>query len=103
MFLPYYLHAHNVSLGDGGSNQTYRDLAISSIVGIFGPIVTTYLTFIPHLGYKPAFCLTAAAAAAFSGAFTSITNETQNLAFSCMLGFWNNALYAAFYAYVNSS
>jgi hypothetical protein len=38
------------------------------------------------------------ACAAFSGAFTSVKNEAQNLSFSCMINFWLNALYGIVYA-----
>lgn len=79
--VPYYLHREPPPGGEGsGCNQIHRDLAISSIIGIFGLIVTTCVAFIPRLGYKSAFCFTAAAAAAFSWAFASIINGTQNLA-----------------------
>lgn len=37
--------------------------------------------------------------AAFAGAFTSVQSESQNLAFSCMISFWQNGFYAILYAY----
>ncbi|KAL5342056.1 major facilitator superfamily domain-containing protein [Aspergillus crustosus] len=49
VFLPYYLQSHGANLGDGSNYQTYRDLAISSIVGIFGPLLSAYLVRLPKL------------------------------------------------------
>ncbi|KAE8306848.1 hypothetical protein BDV41DRAFT_556989 [Aspergillus transmontanensis] len=59
---------HTISIGSlpigvSACNQIHRDLTTSSIIGIFGLIITTYVTFIPRLGYKSAFYLTALAAA----------------------------------------
>ena len=44
--------------------------------------------------------LTAICAAAFAGAFTSVRTEASNIAFSCMVNFWQNAFYGILYAYV---
>lgn len=46
--------------------------------------------------------ITAAACVAFSGAFTTVKSEAQNLAFSSMTGFWLNAVYAILYGYESS-
>ncbi|KAL3710994.1 hypothetical protein TMatcc_004791 [Talaromyces marneffei ATCC 18224] len=80
LFLSYYLEAHGADLGDGSNYQTYRDWAVSAVVGILGPALR-------------GMC------AIFAGAFTIIKNEGQNLAFSCMITFWLNAAYSIIYAY----
>ncbi|KAL4748347.1 hypothetical protein BDW72DRAFT_214851 [Aspergillus terricola var. indicus] len=76
VFLPYYLSSHGANLGDGSNYQTYRDLVLSSVAGIF-----------------------AASAQIFAGLFTQVQTEAQNIAFSCMINFWLNALYAVIYSY----
>ena len=43
--------------------------------------------------------ITALCAAAFAGAFTSVRTEGSNIAFSCMISFWQNAFYGVLYAY----
>ncbi|KAB8245074.1 major facilitator superfamily domain-containing protein [Aspergillus flavus] len=99
VFLPYYLEAHGATLGDGSTYQTYRDWSISSVVGIWGPILSAFLVQVPFLGRRRSMTLTACACAAFSGAFTTVKNESQNLAFSSMINFWLNALYGIIYGY----
>lgn len=100
VFLPYYLEAHGATLGDGSTYQTYRDWSISSVVGIWGPILSAFLVQVPFLGRRRSMTLTACACAAFSGAFTTVKNESQNLAFSSMINFWLNALYGIIYGSV---
>lgn len=87
VFLPYYLEAHGATLGDGSTYQTYRDWSISSVVGIWGPILSAFVVQVPFLGRRRSMTLTACACAAFSGAFTTVKNESQNLAFSSMINF----------------
>ncbi|KAE8361094.1 major facilitator superfamily domain-containing protein [Aspergillus caelatus] len=99
VFLPYYLEAHGATLGDGSTYQTYRDWSISSVVGIWGPILSAFLVQVPFLGRRRSMTLTACACAAFAGAFTTVKNESQNLAFSGMINFWLNALYGIIYGY----
>ncbi|KAL4799463.1 major facilitator superfamily domain-containing protein [Aspergillus venezuelensis] len=105
VFLPYYLAAHGAHLGDGSNYQTYRDLAISSVVGIFGPLLSAFMVRLkrPNLGHKGTICITAAVCAIFAGLFTEVRTEAQNIAFSCMVNFWLNALYAVVYAYTPAS
>ncbi|KAH8592347.1 putative sugar transporter [Bisporella sp. PMI_857] len=99
VFLAYYLAAHGAKLGDGSTYQTYRDLTISSVVGIFGPALAAYLIELKFLGRRGGMAIMAIVTAAFAGAFTSVNNEAQNIAFSCMINFWQNGYYAILYAY----
>lgn len=103
LFLPVYLANNGANLGSGSTYQTYRDYAIASVVGIFGPILSSGLINIPVLGRRRSMAITALCAAAFAGAFTSVRNEASNLAFSSLLGFWQNAFYAILYSYVSKS
>ncbi|KAL4906962.1 hypothetical protein BDW74DRAFT_167020 [Aspergillus multicolor] len=103
VFLPYYLASHGANLGDGSNYQTYRDLVISSVAGIFGPLLSAYLVRIPKLGDQGTLLLTGIICAVFAGLFTKVRTEAQNIAFSCMVNFWLNALYAVIYSYTPSS
>ncbi|KAK1659953.1 major facilitator superfamily domain-containing protein [Colletotrichum godetiae] len=98
LFLPYYLRAHGADLGDSSSYTTYRDWAITSVVGIFGPALSMWMVSNSWLRSRKSLVLTGAACAAFSAAFTSVKNQSQNRAFSCMISFWLNAMYAINYA-----
>jgi hypothetical protein len=97
VFLTYYLEAHGAKLGTGGIYQTYRDWSVSSAVGIFGPVFSAVLIQTSFLGRRRTISVTAIACAIFAGAFTTVKNESQNLAFSCMINFWLNALYGVIY------
>lgn len=98
IFLPYYLQSHGAQLGTSSSYQTYRDWTVSSVAGIFGPFLGMAMIATPWLKSRRSIAVAALACAAFSGAFTSVKNEAQNLAFSCMINFWLNALYGIVYA-----
>ncbi|KAJ5098123.1 sugar transporter, partial [Penicillium argentinense] len=97
IFLPYYLAAHGAQLGNQSNYITYRDWAISSVVGIFGPCLSMWMVSTTFFRSRRSLFITGAACAAFSGAFTSVRTEAQNLAFSCMVNFWLNAVYAIIY------
>ncbi|GJN75763.1 hypothetical protein PLICBS_009869 [Purpureocillium lilacinum] len=98
VFLPYYLAANGAAFGNTSNYITYRDFTVSSVVGIFGPVVSMYMVS-TRLRSRISMAITAAACVAFSGAFTTVKSEAQNLAFSSMTGFWLNAVYAILYGY----
>jgi hypothetical protein len=100
LFLPIYLANNGAKIGGGSTYKTYRDYSISSTVGIFGPILSAGLVNVSLLGRRRTMAVTALCAAAFAGAFTSVRSEATNLAFSSLLGFWQNAFYAVLYACV---
>lgn len=97
VFLTYYLEAHGANIGDGSVYQTYRDWSISSVVGLFGPILSAYLVRLPILGRRRTITLTACACAVFAGAFTTVKTEAQNVGFSSMINFFLNAMYGVVY------
>lgn len=98
IFLPYYLEANGVAVGESSTYITYRDWTVSSIVGVFGPLLSMYMVSTRRLRSRISMAITAAACVAFSGAFTTVKTMGQNLAFSSMVNFWLNALYAVIYA-----
>ncbi|OAL43411.1 sugar transporter [Pyrenochaeta sp. DS3sAY3a] len=99
LFLPIYLANNGANLGTGSTFNTYRDYSISSAVGIFGPLLSAVLVNMPILGRRRSMAITALCAAAFAGAFTSVRSEGSNIAFSSLLGFWQNAFYGILYSY----
>ncbi|VUC33006.1 unnamed protein product [Clonostachys rosea] len=103
IFLPYYLASHGASFGESSNYTTYRDWTVSSVVGIFGPFLSMWMVSNKWLRSKKSLFVTAAISAIFSGAFTTVRNDAQNLAFSCMINFWLNALYAIVYSYTPQS
>ncbi|WYZ42402.1 hypothetical protein EsH8_VI_000101 [Colletotrichum jinshuiense] len=99
VFLPYYLRAHGADLGDASNYATYRDWTVSSVVGVFGPALSMWMVSRERLRSRRSLVLTGAACAAFAAAFTSVKSPAQNLAFSSMVSFWLNAMYAVIYSY----
>ncbi|KAF4450530.1 hypothetical protein F53441_6385 [Fusarium austroafricanum] len=99
IFLPYYLAANGADFGQQSNYITYRDWTVSSVVGIFGPALSTILVSLPWFKSRRSMLLTGIICAAFSGAFTSVRTAAQNLAFSSMVNFSLNALYAIVYSY----
>lgn len=101
VFLPYYLAAHGAALGKQTKDMTYHDWTISSVVGIFGPVLSMYMVSNKWLLSRKSMLITGLACVAFSGAFTTVRSTGQNLAFSSMINFWLNALYSIIYSYVS--
>ena len=98
VFLPYYLAANGATLGEASTYITYRDWAVSSVVGMFGPLLSMYMVSTRWLRSRISIAITGVACAAFSAAFTTVRTEGQNLAFSSMINFWLNALYAIIFS-----
>lgn len=98
IFLPYYLAANGAKLDEGSNYITYRNVLVSSVVGIFGPFLSMWMMSHKWFLSRKTLLITALICAAFSGAFTSVRNSAQNLAFSCMINFWLNATYAVVYS-----
>lgn len=98
VFLPYYLAAHGASLGDESKETAYRDWVVSSVVGIFGPMLSMWMVSNKWLRSRKSMMITGAACTAFSGAFSSVSSPGENLAFSPMITFSLNSLYAIIYS-----
>lgn len=98
IFLPYYLEAHGADLGDGSAYVTYRDWAVSSVVGIFGPLLSMWMVTVRWFRSRRSMSAMAFICAVFCAAFTLVRTEAQNLAFSSMINFWLNALYGIVYS-----
>ncbi|KAK7402685.1 hypothetical protein QQX98_011548 [Neonectria punicea] len=99
VFLPYYLAAHGADLGDGSAYSTYRDWTVSSAVGVAGPFVAMYMVSLKWFRSKRSLFIMACVCTAFSGAFTTVRTAGENLAFSSMINFSLNGLYAVIYSY----
>ncbi|KAH7126065.1 putative sugar transporter [Dactylonectria macrodidyma] len=99
IFLPYYLAAHGAELGDGSTYTAYRDWTVSSAVGVVGPFVSMYMVSLKLFKSKKSLFIMACICTAFSGAFTTVRTSGQNLAFSSMINFSLNGLYAIIYSY----
>ncbi|KAJ5103351.1 hypothetical protein N7532_003880 [Penicillium argentinense] len=96
-FLPQYL-----AKAGGETNSTYityRNYAITSIVGVPGSILACYTVELKYVGRKG----TMAAATVITGVllfcFTASTNANVQLACTCLEAFFQNIMYGVLYAY----
>ncbi|CAK1354176.1 putative MFS-type transporter [Cercospora beticola] len=97
-FLPQYLAARGNS-GQTSQHDTYRDYAITSIVGVPGSILACWLVGVPYIGRK----FTMAGATVISGIFlvlfTQATSSGYQLAMTSLEAFFQNIMYGVLYAY----
>ncbi|AOW01916.1 major facilitator superfamily domain-containing protein [Yarrowia lipolytica] len=93
-FLPFFLESRGAELGDGSVDTTYKNLAIANACSVAGPIIAAALLFIPPIPYgkgrkftvgrRGAMCIGALLSMTFLFAYTAITNNAQNVAFSAV-------------------
>ncbi|KAG6243509.1 hypothetical protein E4U25_000717 [Claviceps purpurea] len=113
-FLPQYF-SHNQSQGseNGGavvassetspiSNETYRNYAITSIMGVPGSLLAAYLVDSPSpfLGRRGTLAGSTLVSAIFLFLFVFLgTTPNAQLAFSCVAAFSQNIMYGVLYAF----
>lgn len=109
-FLPQYF-AHGQSTGDGNdipseastiSNETYRNYAITSIMGVPGSVLAAYLVDSPSpfFGRRGTLAGSTLVSAIFLFLFVLLGNTpTAQLAFSCVAAFSQNIMYGVLYAF----
>ncbi|KAK2597478.1 hypothetical protein QQS21_005948 [Conoideocrella luteorostrata] len=112
-FLPqYFSHHHSSSPGDDGkaipsetsiiSNETYRNYAITSIMGVPGSLLAAYLVDSPSpfFGRRGTLAGSTLVSAIFLFLFVMFgTTPTAQLAFSCVAAFSQNIMYGVLYAF----
>ncbi|KAK5018216.1 major facilitator superfamily domain-containing protein [Cryomyces antarcticus] len=97
-FLPQYLSR----AGGGGASSTYttyRDYAITSIVGVPGSILACWTVDIAYIGRKGTMAISTAVSGIFLFLFTTATSNGPQLAFSSLEAFFQNIMYGVLYAY----
>jgi MFS family permease len=99
-FLPQYL-----SRGKGASGapissyETYRNYAITSVVGVPGSIIARYTVDIKYVGRKGTMAISTMLSGIFLFLFTISAESTLQLAFSSIEAFFQNIMYGVLYAY----
>ncbi|KAJ5574294.1 uncharacterized protein N7459_008721 [Penicillium hispanicum] len=96
-FLPQYLGK------SGGSTNstyiTYRNYAISSIVGLPGSVLACYTVEIKYIGRKGTMAIATMITGVLLFCFTASTNANVQLACTCLEAFFQNIMYGVLYAY----
>ncbi|USW48567.1 Putative major facilitator superfamily, MFS transporter superfamily [Septoria linicola] len=97
-FLPQYL-AQSGGGGETSENTTYRDYAITSVVGVPGSILACYLVNVKYLGRKNTMAIATVLSGIFLILFTQATSSGYQLAMSSLEAFFQNIMYGVLYAY----
>ena len=96
-FLPQYLAT---SGGEANSNYiTYRNYAITSIVGLPGSILACWTVEIKYIGRKGTMAIATLITGVLLFCFTASTNSGIQLLCSCLEAFFQNIMYGVLYAY----
>ncbi|EIW83728.1 MFS general substrate transporter [Coniophora puteana RWD-64-598 SS2] len=107
-YLPLYLAAQGSSSGSGSLDETYRNYAIISVLGIPGSLIACAVVdwtrgssgsrfFIG--GRKLSLAVSTALTGIFLFLFTTSHNAAAVLGWSCASGLTQNAMYGVLYAY----
>ncbi|KAJ5735495.1 uncharacterized protein N7483_000620 [Penicillium malachiteum] len=96
-FLPQYL-----SQSGGSTNSTYttyRNYAISSIVGVPGSILACYTVELKYVGRKGTMAIATVITGVLLFCFTASSTSNVQLACTCLEAFFQNIMYGVLYAY----
>ena len=93
-FLPQYLHSAAQS-----DYITYRNYAITSIVGVPGSIIACYTVDMPYVGRKGTMAISTMVSGIFLFLFTISSDPNYQVVFSSLEAFFQNVMYGVLYAY----
>lgn len=97
-FLPQYIQ------NAGGEQEvstyiTYRNYAITAVVGVPGSILACYMVEIPYLGRKGTMAISTVITGVLLFCFTANSNPDIQLVCTCLESFFQNIMYGVLYAY----
>jgi MFS family permease len=99
-FLPQYLARGKDSSGETVSaSVTYRNYAITSVVGVPGSLLACWMVDLPYLGRKGTMAISTMLSGIFLFLFTISADTNFQLAFSSVEAFFQNIMYGVLYAY----
>jgi hypothetical protein len=93
-FLPQYLGSTGTSV-----YITYRNYAITSIVGVPGSLIAWYTVDMPYMGRKGTMAIATAISGIFLFLFTISSNPNYQVTFSSLEAFFQNITYGVLFAY----
>ncbi|TAQ90923.1 hypothetical protein B7494_g819 [Chlorociboria aeruginascens] len=99
-FLPQYLSNGFGSDGAPISNHdTYRNYAITSVVGVPGSLLACWTVDLPYVGRKGTMAVSTMLSGIFLFLFTISAKSNIQLIFSSLEAFFQNIMYGVLYAY----
>ena len=99
VFLPQYLTSRGADTGQDTPYYTWRNYMITSVCGIFGPVLAGFMCNFRFLGRRYTMVIGALITMTFFFAYTAVRTPAQNLGFACAIGFSLNIYYGCLYAY----
>lgn len=84
---------------DPGPYITYRNYVIESVVGVPGSAIAYYTVNLKYIGRKGTMAIATLITGIFLFVFTVSNNSNFQLAFSCLVSFFQNIMYGVLYAY----
>ncbi|KAJ5976443.1 MFS transporter [Penicillium waksmanii] len=101
VFLPYYLASRGVQFGVISTYQTWRNYALVQVCGIFGPMVGGPLANVRFIGRRYAMIIGALITMAFFFAYSQVSSQDANVAYSCVISFTLQIYYGVLYGYTS--
>ncbi|OXV10085.1 hypothetical protein Egran_02153 [Elaphomyces granulatus] len=98
-FLPQYLSHAGASGGATPVNITYRNYAITSIVGVPGSIIACFTVDVKYVGRKGTIAISTLITGIILFCFTVSTNPNVQLVCASLEAFFQNIMYGVLYAY----
>jgi hypothetical protein len=98
-FLPQYLSHSGSAGGTTPVSITYRNYAITSIVGVPGSIIACYTVDIKYIGRKGTMAISTMLSGIILFCFTINANPNAQLVCSSLEAFFQNIMYGVLYAY----
>lgn len=96
-FLPQYLARGTNASGETiSSYETYRNYAITSVVGVPGSIIACYTVDIKYIGRKGTMAFSTMMSGIFLFLFTISADSDYQLAFSSLEAFFQNIMYGKY-------
>ncbi|GIJ99210.1 hypothetical protein Aspvir_001340 [Aspergillus viridinutans] len=97
-FLPQYIKNAGGST-EASTYTTYRNYAITSIVGIPGSVLACYTVDIKYVGRKGTMVISTLITGILLFCFTASTSSNVQLVCTCLEAFFQNIMYGVLYAY----
>ena len=101
VYLPYYLASRGIQFGVTSAYQTWRNYALVQVCSIFGPIVGGHLANIQLIGRRYAMIIGALITMAFFFAYSQVSSQDANIAYSCVISFTLEIYYGVLYGYTS--
>ena len=99
VFLPQYLATRGSATGQTSAYYTWRNYMLSSVTGVFGPVLAGFLCNLEILGRRYTMVIGALLTMVFFFAYTGVATAAENVGFSCAISFTLNVYYGTLYAY----